>query len=110
MAKSNKKPELIKLEKDFDFEELLEKAGETIDMGAPGVILDFSEVDYIRSSVAAVLVGLAGLALDKGAFVAVAAPRKEVLEIFEALGVDRVMTIYDTVEEAVNKYQKGDEK
>ena len=71
-----------------------------IDSGARRVVVDLSEVRLMDSSALGTLVLMFKTLRDGGGVLCVAAPRPLVRSVLEITSVDRVITVYDTVEAA----------
>lgn len=68
------------------------------------MIFDLSEIDYCDSSgLSAILLAFRILQANEGKIL-LAAPRKNVRSLIEISQLDRVLQMYDTVEEAMDKF------
>lgn len=71
-----------------------------LDEGATRLVLDLSKVDFIDSTALRVLVSVHKRIQAGGGFVVVC-PHARIRRIFDLTALDRVLTLTDTVEEAV---------
>jgi anti-anti-sigma factor len=65
------------------------------------ILFDLSGLEQIRSSAAAVFVGLVGIAREKGSKIAILNTAMSVREVFDVLGVAAVIPVYPSIEEAL---------
>lgn len=70
------------------------------------VLLDFSETETIRSSVAAVLVTFSAKLLEGGPQTAIVNPHKNVSEIFDLLGIGKLVPVFSSQDEALENLEK----
>jgi anti-sigma B factor antagonist len=82
---------------------------EVIGQGGKQVIVDFSNTTFIDSTTLGVLVGgVKRLRTNAGQLSLVCSDRT-ITKIFEITGLDRVVTIYSTRDEAVSKLKAADQ-
>jgi anti-sigma B factor antagonist len=65
------------------------------------IIVDLAEVDFVDAAGLGTLVGLAHRARERGALVAIAAPRRGVRGLLHSTGFGRVAVVVDSVDEAM---------
>ena len=83
-------------------EELRAELRAAVDAGADGIVVDLSECEFIDSTgVRALLLSREAQESEKGPYgVAVVASSEQILRILSVMGVDRVIPIRPTVDEA----------
>ncbi len=90
----------VRLEED-EIVELMEECQKLFRKKVGLILFDFSKMESIRSSAAAVFVALVGTASMSGTKIAIINPQKSVSDVFEILGVSKVIPLFSTVGEAV---------
>jgi anti-sigma B factor antagonist len=73
---------------------------QTLDDGETRLVLDLSQVDFIDSTALRVLVSIHKRLRESGGF-AVVCPHARIRRIFDLTALDRVLTLTDTVDEAL---------
>ena len=81
--------------------ELKEALAQVIESGARGVVVDLSEATFIDSTTLGVLMGATKRLRPAGGELAIACREANIRRIFEITLLDRVFTIVDSVQEAV---------
>lgn len=65
------------------------------------LVIDMSEVDYISSAGAAVLIGAIGMAQENNGNIIIIRPQPNVKEVFDLLGLSQIFTIVNNLEQAL---------
>lgn len=73
-----------------------------VERGFKNYIVDLSETPFIDSSGLVSLISLLKRAKTLGGYMKLAGARKEIKEIFNITGLDKVFEFYDSVDEALN--------
>jgi anti-sigma B factor antagonist len=73
-----------------------------IDIGQTKIVLDFKDVSYISSQGLRTIVTALKKAKASGGFLKLAGLTDEVKKIFQISGLIKVLSLFDTVEEAIN--------
>jgi anti-sigma B factor antagonist len=83
-------------------EELSAELRSAVDAEASGIVVDLTECEFIDSTgVRALLLGREAQSAERGSpSIAVAASSEQILRILSVMGVNRVIQIHSTVEEA----------
>lgn len=89
------------------FEEFDNAINDLYDADNYKVIVDMAGVDYISSAGCGVFIGALGTAMENGGNIVPAAPSENVREVFDLLGLGQVLSIVDSVAEAVNVINEG---
>lgn len=84
-----------------EFKRLLVDA---VSQGRHQIVVDMGEVTYLDSSGLGALIGVLKAARLAGGDVRIARPREQALVVLELTTLNRVLTPYGTVEEAVGAY------
>jgi anti-sigma B factor antagonist len=80
--------------------ELREELAGAIEAGARFVVLDMAQVEYMDSVGLGIIVGAAKRAVEREGCLAVAAPRPNVLRVFEISGTRELLKVVPTQAEA----------
>ena len=78
-----------------------EEVGAQIVSGGPAILLDLSELAFCDSTGLGSFVGLHRTAAAAGTTLSLAAPRKRIADLLQISGIDRVVTVYGSVDDAV---------
>ncbi|GGM78952.1 STAS domain-containing protein [Dactylosporangium sucinum] len=78
----------------------------SLDEGTTQLVLDLSAVDFIDSTALRVLVSVHKRLRESGGF-AVVCPHARIRRIFDLTALDRVLTLTDTVDEALVALKSG---
>jgi anti-sigma B factor antagonist len=81
--------------------ELKRRIGERVDAGARTVVVDLSAVEFIDSTGLGVLVGALRRLQQAGGTLVVVCPNAEMRRIFGIVGLDNVIPLHDTRENAI---------
>jgi anti-sigma B factor antagonist len=79
-----------------------------IDDGAQELVLDLSETTFVDSMTLGVLLGTMKRLRARGGYLRLVVPKAEIRRIFEITQLDRVLSLYDTREEAVGAAAASD--
>jgi len=96
--------QLIELSGEVDLytaPELKERLGRAIDAGKHRIVVDLSATTLIDSTALGVLVGGVKRLRPEGGAIAIVCDEPNVRKVFEITGLDRVFTICDTREQAL---------
>lgn len=97
---------IVRIEGELDqhrAQELRKEIDRRINMGCDNLIFDFSELEFMDSSGIGVIIGRYKSLLALGGSTAIAAAKPQVLRILSLAAIDRIIPLYDTVEEALIK-------
>jgi anti-sigma B factor antagonist len=75
--------------------------------GIHKIVFDLQEIKYVSSSGWALFLGPMEAARSSGGDIKLAAMTPEVKFVFDALELDNILTLYDTVEDAVASFKKS---
>ncbi len=78
-----------------------EAVGAQIVGAGPAIVLDLSELAFCDSTGLGSFVGLHRAAVAVGTTLSLAAPRKRIADLLQISGIDRVVTVYRSVDDAV---------
>jgi anti-anti-sigma factor len=99
---------LVKVGPTLDEKELrtvMEESVRLFETQTPLVLYDFSAVKTIRSSAAAVFVAMVDAASQKGSKVAIVKPSGTAKEIFDMLGVTKIVPMFPEIDEALEHFK-----
>ncbi len=74
--------------------------------GINKIVFDLQEIKYVSSSGWSVFLGTLEPIRNSGGDIKLAAMPEQVKFVFEALELENIIQLYDTVEEAVNSFKK----
>ncbi len=106
-ATDGKKVRVLKLGGDLDahaFPSLQDRLESLVAAGAPRVVLDCRELDYISSAGLGVLKKMMPEAREAGGDIRLAALSPKIGNIVKLLGFSKIFRIYDDVEAAASSY------
>lgn len=89
--------------------ELREALAEVIDAGARGVVVDLAEATFIDSTTLGVLMGAVKRLRPSGGELTIVCRDPNIRKIFEITLLDRIFSIHETVEEAVDQLRRLDD-
>ena len=75
-----------------------------VQAGHHNVVADFGEVDYTSSAGLRVLLGTVKQARSRGGDLRLAGPNPEVLKVLNLSGFTSILSVFDTVDEAVESF------
>ena len=87
--------------------EFKERMAEIIEEGKTRVVVDLSQATFIDSTTLGVLVGGVKRLRTNGGQLSLVCGDRNITKIFEITGLDRVLTIYGTRDEAVSQLQSN---
>ena len=91
------------------YRHVTEWADRVVDSGCVCVVMDLSQVEYISSSGALALQTIAARLVQEGGALKLARLRPGVAEALQLIGFQRIVEMYDTVEEAVASFSAAGE-
>ena len=71
--------------------------------GVKKVVLDFGKVGFIDSACLGIIIGFSRQLKEKGIDLVIAAPNEEVRSIFQITRLDKIFSIFDSVQEAMSQ-------
>ncbi|KAA1416839.1 STAS domain-containing protein [Nocardioides humilatus] len=77
---------------------------ETVAAGSARIVVDLSEVDFIDSSGLGALIGGLKTARQAGGDLRIAAAGEQVVTVLKLTNLDRILTPFDTVEDAIHEW------
>jgi anti-anti-sigma factor len=78
-----------------------------LEEGISRVVLDLADLTYISSAGLGVLTGTLGTFRERGGDLKLARTPEKVFRVLDLLGFTRLMTLYDSPEEAIGAFQAG---
>ena len=81
--------------------EFRQRISEVIDEGKTHIVIDLSEASFIDSTTLGVLVGAIKRLRTRGGALAIACQDSGILRVFEITGLDQVVGVHDTREDAL---------
>ena len=79
-----------------------------IDAGAHDLLVDLSEVDFIDSTGLGVLIGATKRLQPRGGALAVVCPQEKICRVFQITGLDLVLAMHASRDEALSAAPQGD--
>ena len=87
-----------------NFEQLEQAFDSFFDQGIYNLVIEISRLEYISSAGAGVFIGAAGRAQANEGNIVVVAPRENVQEIFDLLGICHIFPVVDTKKKALSHF------